>query len=427
MLVAIHLVLTPFIQLGTSYYVSVYSAMAVSLVVLRFSQFLPSSLSELFPAVVVPLMFVSLSTGVGEDPVQEYLRVLREGVIWLFLMMALQDTRSFGKINTKIVLYSLALVISGEVVLVLVQIYGYSRGQYFGIPVEYFAVDGETIPDELALYFSKLRPSGTFQEPSYLAFILISLIVAMLPTLRDSSLARIMCGACVITGIFSRSLSFVLALSLISTGYLLQPTGIGIKPKYLIAASGILIVLVAPFVDISSLVDRIASGPDEIGDVSTFSRIFAPVAILPKFLLLFPLGVPFSNLPAAINVLQSPLDLDPLEILQNGILNLFFEFGIIGVVILLFYLSISRQWIIRMYLLASGCFNGALLAPDKFAVIVLTVFLYRSFLSTRAASPKAPLRARLSKSNILLNGVNPRVGLVEERDVGPQKARGGAL
>lgn len=371
------LLLTPFIQLGVSYYGSVATLMAVLCVILWRQPVMFSLLNwrTYARSMVLLGMFLSLASALSAHALQDVLRIAREGAIFL-LMTALIEwfgRARAGALDPLVGRIAMALAVF-FVFIALVQTVALRSRIYLGIPKSYFVQNDNTIPDQLDLLYSALRPNGTFGEPSYFAFILISLIVMFLPLARRLRSVRIMLMGLVIAGILSQSLAFLIALPLIAYfGYVRAATR---TERLRIAALAAVLLAVFYIIGHDAMSARLQAGLFGRGDTSTSLRIVAPLSILWDFLQRHPLGVTFSTLPSVLQPFASKWGLLGADILMNGILNALFCYGIFGAVLIGVYLLSARDATMRVYLFVCASFNGALFAVDKFSIICLTASLY---------------------------------------------------
>jgi hypothetical protein len=330
------------------------------------------------------------------------LRILREGMIFLAMTALIERFGRLrgGTLDPRILRTAFVLAFA-FLLIALVQTFALERKIYVGIPRQFFVQNENTIPDALDLLFSKLRPNGTFGEPSYFAFILISLFVMFLPLARKVASVRVMLLGLILAGILSQSLAFVLALPLVVLfGYLPSaPPGERMK----LFGAAMVLLAVSYFVGHDTVAPRLQNGIFSSGDVSTYQRVMAPLSILWDFLVRHPLGVTFSTLPSVLQPAASKWGILGASILMNGILNALFCYGVFGAVLVGAYLLSARDMTLRAYLLICACFNGALFAVDKFCIICLTVSLYT--LSAAMAREQRPMPVRPGISLASLPGL----------------------
>ena len=183
-MIALLLLLVPAIQLGFSYYASAATAMAL-LVTARTLGVLPntSSITWIAVSATAAAMFLSalFIPGVTEA---DLWRRAREAFFFFWMIPALSVIAIRPvTISNKIVFAILAVVILFAGI-ALIQASALAGGRYFGLPSEYFIQNAATLPGLLDLKYSRIRPTGTFGEPSYFAFILISMLVMLIPLVR---------------------------------------------------------------------------------------------------------------------------------------------------------------------------------------------------------------------------------------------------
>jgi len=368
----------PFLQIGISYYASgAVMLMFVMLFKWRdliFSGFLQHPIRTLLCALafVMPMLYPA---GVDEIDVQ---RALREVLILLLMVTA------FGRVGedldaarAKTLSTVTCLIIAGYLGLVLIQLVLIPRQIYFGLPKGLFVINDATIPEALDLLYSKIRPTGTFGEPSYLGFVLTSLAFGLMPLADKWLMPRLAIYCVAFIALAIQSLSFFIAIALI-IGYA-RPGLKNIKVGAIIPAIMGLLLLAVIFSDVlDSFLTRLSTISDQSLEVSGYVRIFGPLSIIIDYLGLYPTGVPFYKLYFVLEE-YVPEGIRPLSYHDNGLINFLFDFGIYGFLLLFFYFNSVRDNTSRLYLFACGIFNGALLAPDKLGVMIFALSLYHSF------------------------------------------------
>jgi hypothetical protein len=396
----------PSIQLGASYYASVATVSSVLVLGKWYRAALKAALTNFALMLVVASMFLSLLSYPSDQLLLDMLRIAREGLIFFFmtsLIAAFRNSRM--KIDAIALQKPLFAVCLSLAIFVLVQQWFLLSGEYFGVPFSWFSLDAATLgtlPGELALYYTDVRPSGPYAEPSYLSFILISLLLMSLPLVRRSRIAIACVIFIIVAGLASRSLSFPLALALVLSSLALR---LKLKDRIMIGVGASLLAAAALLtIGTGTVLSRLGEGT---GDYSTSVRIFIPVLALPRFLLTYPLGVPFHNLEAALAPFVPFADASGIG--NDGLFNLLFNYGILGFLMILVMLKAARDSTVGCYLVASAIFNGAFLAPDKFAVIVFSVAVYHSARKMVENS----LRPQLAQSGLEGRGAAPSTAAVE--------------
>ncbi|MBT9288467.1 hypothetical protein [Prosthecodimorpha staleyi] len=386
------LLLTPLIQIGASYYVSVAILLSVAEIV-RWFRPLISGLQWALPAIV--LFAVILMTNVAQFTGSwgsDLLRAGREGLIFVLLVAGIREfTRRPPIADPTRLLNVIAGILSGLLVLCLAQRIFYQSGVYFGIPVDYFAVESKTLPTEAAFEaaltyggrFGGLRPNATFREPSYLAFVLISFAIMVVPLMGTMRKARWMLAMIFVTGAVSHSVAFIAAFLLV----VIVPAMANRRHAVTLASGGLALVVLGPLLGLDILgylLDRFSGTGGLQADLSTEARIVVPFQVLAGFIVEHPFGVAVSRFEDALIPLM-PGGMVPSEIAHNGLFNALFLYGLPGAAMLIVYLRSAGTLPLGLYLLTSANFNGALFAPDKFAMILLAVAVSESMRRAAAA------------------------------------------
>ncbi|TDX62142.1 hypothetical protein EDE12_11148 [Methylosinus sp. sav-2] len=374
------ILLIPLIQIGVSFWASFASIITIATIWKFRAAFANNVPKYLHLYIAFMLMFLSILSFHPKDFMQEVLRISREGMFFVLIVIAIYTFEHRNVIRR----------IDGAVVAVLcisiamfmisfIQMNSYKNGVYFGFPQDWFVTNQNTIANENDLIFTRenLRPSGTFGEPSYLAFIMLSFIFMLAPIARMSKIASIAILMCILTGAVSRSLAFFLSLPVVYFVPSFIEARISVKIR-LIVVSVLLISVSFIFEPVMITVSRLSEVSAATGDVSTFSRIVAPVLILPEFIFTYPLGVAAENLADAVSPISRGLIPDVGEFFNNGFANLFFEYGIVGFLLASIILRSTSDIRVRCYILYSSIFNGAFLHIDKVGIFILTLAMYRA-------------------------------------------------
>ncbi|GGE83957.1 hypothetical protein GCM10011404_15770 [Sphingomonas prati] len=369
---AILVALFAFIQLGYSYWLSV-AGLTTVLVMIRLRRQLFAGLRTRFWALLLPLpMLLSVLSETGTDQTQDLLRVLREALMAILMILVLAGaTLRPIRINRKRFVQVMTVLAGGLFLLTILQVYALRSRSYLGFPREMFAFGQGTIPGELDLYYSNIRAAGTFSEPSYFAFILLSIMMIAAARFDYDRKGVLLAAMVLVTGILSQAASFVLFAALIGVVFLVRTLRGGAR-----VAALVIIPVAATFLLIlgsgSGTLGRVQAGTSATGDSSIFARIVGPLLILPDYLMEHPFGAPISTLPDVLQPYAAPTGVEPEQYLMNGMFNLFFEYGFFGLVLLIVLLW-RRDVVINLYIACCMLFNGAFLAIDKLAVICLVV------------------------------------------------------
>ncbi len=370
-------VLILFVQLGVSYYASVAMLLAVLVLSRLHRQLFVGLRLRFWVVVLVPLMYLPLLAEYSADFTADATRIAREAVV-LVLMGALFTGSALRPVPSAVpgLIRGMTLVALFVVGLVALQTLALRGGVYLGLPKELYAQGIGTIPDEKDLYYSKLRPAGTFSEPSYLGFVMLSMLLVGLAAYERHGRGMALIALALLAGAMSQSASFVLFSIPLVVLVMVRGARGGTKATLLVMLPimGLLAYFAA---DTLGLLGRVQGGTDAGGDISIFVRVFGPMSALPDYLGSHIFGLPESRLSDALLKYVSPLGIDPFQFTMNALINFFFNYGVIGVFIatlLLWRRDIALTW----FILAAMFFNGSFLAIDKLGIVCLTVALYHA-------------------------------------------------
>lgn len=396
MLTNIIIALIPVLQLGYSFYVSV----ATLIFVLCLVNWWPVLRAGWYPALpytwmgallLLPMLSVSSSY-----PAEDSLRLLREAIMFVILCCTATgiryvDSRYLPAAPVRLI----TALLAGLLVLVVIQAVLFPRGIYFGFPENWFSQESGTIATAEALRFGAetLRPHATFSEPSFLGFILISISLILAPRLGTSRAALGLLALILVIGLMSRSLSFLFSVALV----IILPLAVE-RSRNRGLAIGVIItglVMMLAATSAGSLLSRLASaGSASTADYSTGIRVFVPLQTLPDYLLAYPLGAPDSVVEHAMLPFLPNFAIQPGEILNTALFNLFFVHGLVALPILAATFLVARDLRTRTYLLVSLFFNGTFFVIDKVSVFILVMTLYEQALRQQrrivAEAPTAP-------------------------------------
>jgi hypothetical protein len=387
----------PFVQIGLTYYLSFATAMAVIITARLFvtSYRLTPPVIWLLALGIAALLFLS-AVAVPGATAEDILRSGRETLFFVLTTTALAGAPQLSSFQVKPSTYRyIFFVILFIFAIVLIQTFTLGKRVYFGIPKTLYIQNGETLPTSLDLRYSHIRPFGTFGEPSYLAFVLLSLLVMITPTLKSALLTfghegpagrkrmvsqphifaiigTLLIGA---AGMMSESLSFYLAFPLLL--YIGAVRYASARVRLWLGVLAVLVLTIAAGDVITTVVfGRLSRGST---DISLAARILIPLQILPQYLLENPLGTPPSRLIGEVTTFVSQYNIQGLEILHNAFFNLIFSYGITAIPCIILLLYSPKNSFIAIYIVACAMLNGALFAVDKYAVIVLSTAVYYSY------------------------------------------------
>lgn len=298
------------------------------------------------------------------------LRVFREitifGLIYFFANLrnpSLQLTQ-----DKRILRISLIAVIA-LLSLTIIQFILLKTGTLLSIPRNYFSGRSAFSITSLDLRYSHIRPSGTFTEPSYLGLIFLSFFVIGIETISTFKFSKYVSSMSFVGIILSQSKSAIVFSMIIFTLSLRSKNPASntniIKRNKRVTS---LIILAAIFMTATIVRSTLYS---VIGSESLAIRVFNPARILLDFLISHPLGEPFYNRLSLIA--DTGTGITWTNISDNGFFNLFFSYGLIGILIILGIFSITKGNLkLKVFLLAAIVQNGSFLDIDKMALVFFT-------------------------------------------------------
>lgn len=231
-------------------------------------------------------------------------------------------------------------------------------------------------------YDWSVRPSASFSEPSYLGGVSLVLHFICLHTLtgRARKVASIVALlACVIAQTYYGLASNLLILGAFHGRRV---------PKAMVLSAGMLALCLCAlplFAAEPSRLERILSG----NDVSTGLRVFQPFQLLGYVLAHAPFGVPMTA--ASSFFLQHKL-IAPFEDapFQNGVLNLLFSYGWLGLPILVLLWRAAGGGVGALFMFLLMAQNGAPLDFDKIVMIVFAIQIARQARARPARGAPSP-------------------------------------
>jgi len=369
------------IQLGYSYWISVASLMGI-VAMIRLREQLSIGFRTYPWVIFIPLLMAApLFVGYSNDLTQDILRTAREALIACLMIWTIAgSTRRPPTVNVIRLSQVLMCIIVFLLVLTTIQYVALSRGIYIGFPKEFYASGRGTIPGELDLRYSALRPAGTFSEPSYLAFIALSVMLVISGRIDRERKGIALAALATITGLLSQSASFILFVGITGGAFVVRTLRGANKLLVLIllavaavVAFGVVVLVLDVELGVLERVQGGASG----NDVSIFVRIFGPISILPTYLAYHPVGRPMSMVSDTIQPYSMALGIEPIQYMMNSLFNLFFQYGVFGLPLAVLFL-IRRDVVIALYLLSCMMFNGAFLGIDKLSVVCVMIAFYQA-------------------------------------------------
>jgi len=350
--------LLPFMQMGISYYLSVQTLLLAYLVYhLSLKDFLQQSVALylLFLAMVVPAFLYT----VGNQ-----FHVILWGFrlfVCVMILMAVFVNRSRVKVSVPDIEKNILRFITLLCLFSFVQFVGIKVGHPLSLPSGLFVANAGTMEgfEKAASFglFSLLRPSACYGEPSYLSFIVTTLLFMALSVLQNKRSIAIVIALSLLTCAFSQSLSGIMALMILLFVYYSKGN---IQLFSLVLVAGfVLTTVLLIFSDQLWFMQRLLNiGSGE----SSMIRLIYPFALISYTFDHYVFGM-------SQDILQQEFPAGALGT-DNGFLNMFINFGISGVLIwgvLLFRLR--SNFLAMIYIVLCSMFNGSFLAFDKIAVI----------------------------------------------------------
>ena len=228
-----------------------------------------------------------------------------------------------------------------------------------------------------------IRGPGLFLEPSFCAFVIISLWTIcklysykLIPTTIIAFIAIV----------FTTSMSGILSLMLLVALVVIQGNIKSSKKKSLWFR--ILLFLFAFLVALLSsdyIIQRIVIDPF-VESSSSYYRLIGPLAIIKDVLNHHPFGVPFGQMETFVRPYSILNGAKVGTSIDNAIYLIIFYFGWIGLfpfilLVLQFFKSIlaqkKDQSLVILYVVLSFCFSGGILLPEYAFVLMLIIYSYR--------------------------------------------------
>lgn len=371
------------LQMGYSYYISVQAILFVYLLSKVPVSFYIKSIFLLFPLfllIVTPALFFDVP-----EQLNSVLNSFRQFVCLAVLVVILKETSLSVEDGNKKLLVLLTLFIL--FITTVIQAIGLNIGLSLTPPASLLVANAGTLE---AMQFAAslgmtedLRPSAFYGEPSYLAFICISLLFVAYSwrnSGRDVLYASILSLGVVVV---SRSLSAFLAYVILTSVYFFSKNRMSMKliiGIMLFTLVGLAYVVL--YDGASWIVTRLSGIVSMDSDRSSALRLFTPFFLISIVLQDYPFGVPSLALGT---VFGRFFEDDSVMGTDNGLLNLVINFGYSGLVVILFIIIFCRKnALLLTYVLLASMFNGAFLSIDKIAVVGFAILLSRAYSSERS-------------------------------------------
>ena len=320
-------------------------------------------LNTIYPFVISGILALPMfsATLLDSDASQkDLLRTSREFLCILLILILFNSKIKSIALDSKSLIRVLRVFLYSTLILTIVQYFLFKRGVYLGPTEGAFGGRGAITPKALDLKYSKLRPSSLYAEPSYLAFvILIVLIILAMLILNNEKVGDLYIVAGLIL-IVSQSRSGLVFLVLISTFlYLDKRTRQNMRKGRLTDFSIVMLSLV--------ILSQVL--PNYLLSDSFRVRFLYPFEEVINALNSNLLGVPFYS---RINGTTEILNLRWIKILDNSFYSLVFSYGLIGIcIILVTLLSARKDKYLFVMVTAAFLQNGSVFDFDKVVLLLL--------------------------------------------------------
>jgi hypothetical protein len=262
----------------------------------------------------------------------------------------------------------LFILIISMLLMVIFQLYFFGKGIYFGFPINYFITNADTLElAENAFSNNTLyRVTTYFGEPSYTAFVVISLLSIFIMSNKNFDNVFLFFIFCVLVIILSKTL--VGSISLFIILYLYFHLDLSGRVKLLFNSFPYLILSILIFFSFydsnsnyfySRIYDVL-----HFSDESTYERIALPIKILVEKALYndYIFGIAGSE----------------KFVIHNAILGILIHYGVFSILLLLIIWDIVKKHcfqpvFVLIYLLLCMFYNGAFFAFDKSIIMSLVI------------------------------------------------------
>lgn len=365
------------LQMGFSYYISVQAALFVYLL-----SKIPISLyarSVLPVGLLLLLMMPPAFFYDAPDQANSVLNSFRQFVC-LSVLVTILMTKKFAvqvKAQQSWVLFSLSIL----GFLVLLQAVALQAGMLLAPPATLLIANTGTLEQtHVAASFGlieSIRPAALYGEPSYLAFISLSLLTIAYSwpnARRNTFYGAVLCLAIVL---LSQSLSAFLGYLVLTASYLVTRQRLYLKSVPWLVVGGLAAIAFFAFFDGGGwAVSRLAGILSSDMDSSAAGRLVAPFFLVGLVFQDYFFGVPSLLVNSYFGGFFENGEVIGTD---NGLFNLFINFGYSGFVIISILIFLCRKNLLLMaYIFLSTMFNGAFLSVDKIAVIGFVILLSRA-------------------------------------------------
>jgi len=358
--------LLPFIQLGINWWIGVpLLCLIIILVSLDFGNIADIKLGT-FGLLAWMIVLATAFNSYGDS--REILRAFREILVFLFMLVALSPVK-FKRIIPEKVIKILLIVSTSVFLLTLFQFFAIRFGFTVLLPESWYPRKLFT-PTALDFKYSLVRPSATFTEPSYLGlFGFANLIIGVLLGKKYST-SKFLIYISVATIVLSQSKSGILFSMLLASILIfarIRHENIESVKMVTVALPLTILGLVLFFFNFGSLNDS----------TSIRDRIMIPARIGFDYFLKNPFGVPYyQRLEMPVFQFEST---NWFALSHNGLLNLIFDYGIFGfLIVIVLILPLRKNGPLLLFFIYLGIQNGSFLDFDKAAIALLVLVFLKS-------------------------------------------------
>lgn len=360
--------LLPFIQLGINWWIGVpLLSLIIILISLDFGKITDIKLGT-FGLLTSAIVLTTAINSSGEP--RDILRALREMLVFLLMLVALSPVEFKSKRIVPDKVIKILLIVSTSILLLtLFQFLAIRLGSTLLLPESWYPRN-LFVPTALDFKYSLIRPSATFAEPSYLGLFAFAILTIGIFLRRSHAGADFLVYISAATIILSQSKSgifFSIVLSLVLIVTKLRNRNIdSVK-----VSSVIILVTTLGFLLFLSNFERISDS------TSIRDRILIPARIGFDVFLTNPFGIPYYRR-LEMTVLQVE-NVNWFALSHNGLLNLVFDYGILGLlVIIVLAVNLRNHGLLFLLFIYLGIQNGSFLDFDKATISLLVVVFLRS-------------------------------------------------
>ena len=373
------MLMMPFIQIGYSFYFSI-AFILFSFCFIKSIRFYKKDIYTLMFLSCLCFFYKSITVSTETGSQREFLIPLRE-MLCLVSIISIATRIQFEKIDLRLTGRLITYFLFATLALVIFQNYMLSRGAYWGIPIDYFVTNQETLigAEDALFHHARFRATAYYGEPSYTSFIVFSLLTIYFATqdkLSNKVFVAILAFA--ITSV-SQSLAGVASVFITLTFWLLFLINYRKAKKYFLFSFFIFISVIGIFISdkiYGRIMDAIQGNDD-----STIIRIGQPLALLWDVIS----GGAFFG----VNLVYIEKYLGYSNI-DNATLRLFIYYGILIIVPLLTLILFARTGLIILYIILVMNFNGELFSYDKALIVGLVIGLSKAKLENLQNDPLSP-------------------------------------